>query len=82
MTKPTAEEVVEYFSSLSNWGRWGKDDQLGTLNFITPEKVARSAGLIVEGVRVSCSSWLATMGTGPMSWSTCSGRFHEQQRGS
>lgn len=60
MTKPTAEEVVEYFSSLSNWGRWGKDDQLGTLNFITPEKVARSAGLIVEGVRVSCSRRLAT----------------------
>jgi hypothetical protein len=24
--------------NLSNWGRWGEDDQLGTLNLITPEK--------------------------------------------
>jgi len=23
--------------AISNWGRWGPDDQLGTLNFITPE---------------------------------------------
>ena len=25
-------------TELSNWGRWGKDDELGTLNLITPEK--------------------------------------------
>ena len=34
----TAEDVQEWMSSLSNWGRWGKDDQLGALNLITPEK--------------------------------------------
>ena len=33
---PTQAEVLEYFDSLSNWGRWGPDDQLGTLNYITP----------------------------------------------
>ena len=28
-----------------NWGRWGDDDELGTLNFITAEKVAEAAAL-------------------------------------
>ena len=31
------EEVLELFDSLSNWGRWGADDTIGTANFITPE---------------------------------------------
>jgi kynurenine formamidase len=34
---------------LSNWGRWGIDDQLGTLNFITPAIRAAAAGLIRSG---------------------------------
>jgi len=35
--------------SLSNWGRWGVDDQLGTLNFITPGTRVAAAGLIQSG---------------------------------
>jgi hypothetical protein len=35
---PTEQQVLEYFKSLSNWGRWGENDQLGTLNLITDEK--------------------------------------------
>ncbi|OJW27939.1 MAG: cyclase [Rhodospirillales bacterium 69-11] len=34
---------------LSNWGRWGKDDRLGTLNHITPERVAAAARLVKTG---------------------------------
>lgn len=34
---------------LSNWGRWGDDDQLGTLNFVTPEKRVQAAGLVKTG---------------------------------
>ena len=34
---------------VSNWGRWGADDELGTLNFITAEKVAQAAGLVRHG---------------------------------
>jgi kynurenine formamidase len=34
---------------LSNWGRWGPEDQLGTLNFVTPEDVVGAAGLIKRG---------------------------------
>jgi hypothetical protein len=36
-TVPTQEEVLGYFDRLSNWGRWGPDDQRGTLNFITQD---------------------------------------------
>ena len=32
-----------------NWGRWGEADELGTLNFITAEKVAEAAGLVKHG---------------------------------
>ncbi|MGZ4510124.1 MAG: cyclase family protein [Mycobacterium sp.] len=34
---------------VSNWGRWGADDELGTLNFITADKVAQAAGLVRHG---------------------------------
>nr|WP_198429214.1 cyclase family protein [Nocardia bovistercoris] len=32
-----------------NWGRWGAADELGTLNFITPDKVTQAAGLVRHG---------------------------------
>lgn len=34
---------------LSNWGRWGADDRIGTLNFLTAERVATAAGLVKRG---------------------------------
>ena len=34
---------------VSNWGRWGSDDELGTLNFITADKVAQAAALVRHG---------------------------------
>jgi len=39
--------------TLSNWGRWGKDDQLGALNLITPKKRKEAAALVKEGVSIS-----------------------------
>ena len=38
---------------LSNWGRWGADDQKGTLNLITPQKRKEAASLVTEGISVS-----------------------------
>ncbi len=38
---------------LSNWGRWGKDDQKGTYNLITPEKRKEAASLVKDGFAVS-----------------------------
>ena len=52
---PTEEQVLGYFKSLSNWGRWGDDDQLGTLNLITPENTRKAVELVKEGVTISCS---------------------------
>lgn len=52
---PTEEEVIGYMTSLSNWGRWGPDDELGTLNLITPEKRAQAGRLVTEGISVTCS---------------------------
>ena len=36
-----------------NWGKWGADDQLGTLNYITPEKVVDAAKLVKQGKTIS-----------------------------
>ena len=52
---PTEQEVLGYFKSLSNWGRWGEEDQLGTLNLITPEKTKRATQLVQEGITISCA---------------------------
>ena len=52
---PTQEELLGYFTRLSNWGRWGPGDSLGTVNHITDERRARAAGLIRSGVVVSCA---------------------------
>jgi kynurenine formamidase len=34
---------------LSNWGRWGDDDERGTVNTITPERLIAAAGLVKRG---------------------------------
>lgn len=50
---PTHQDILGWFDSLSNWGRWGPDDELGTLNLITPSKRLQAAGLVREGLVVS-----------------------------
>ncbi|HLN16947.1 MAG TPA: cyclase family protein [Acidimicrobiales bacterium] len=44
---------MEHFKALgerlSHWERWGRDDQRGTLNFITPERIVEAAGLVRTG---------------------------------
>ena len=49
----TQAEFDRWKSELSNWGRWGKDDQKGTLNLITPAKRKQAAALVREGFAVS-----------------------------
>jgi kynurenine formamidase len=49
-------------SEPNNWGRWGPDDQRGTANFITPDKVTAAAGLIRTGQTISCAVPLAAGG--------------------
>jgi hypothetical protein len=52
----TVEEYERWKKDLSNWGRWGKDDQIGALNLITPEKRKQAASLVKEGFSVSLAS--------------------------
>ncbi|MFG1926395.1 cyclase family protein [Cryptosporangium sp. NPDC048952] len=50
-----ADLLQQYIEKCTNWGRWGEDDQLGTLNFIGPEQVRAAAGLVEHGLTVSVS---------------------------
>ena len=49
----TVEEFHTAMDDLSNWGRWGKDDQLGAINLITPRKRRKAARLVKRGITVS-----------------------------
>lgn len=50
---PSEDEVISWFDRCSDWGRWGDDDRLGTLNLVTPAHRAAAAALVTEGVSVS-----------------------------
>ena len=45
--------VDGWMTELSNWGRWGKSDQAGTVNLITPARRKAAAALVTEGFSVS-----------------------------
>jgi kynurenine formamidase len=59
----TPDEVKASFERISNWGRWGKEDQRGALNFITAEKRAAAARLAKAGEIVSLALPLSTQTT-------------------
>jgi kynurenine formamidase len=43
----TMSEILQ--SAPRNWGRWGDSDQVGALNFLTPQEVVRAAGAVCKG---------------------------------
>ena len=49
----TQANVERWKQELATWGRWGADDERGTLNLITPEKRKQAAALVREGISVS-----------------------------
>lgn len=53
----------QMYQSCSNWGRWGEDDQRGTLNYITPEVIRNAASLVRSGKAISLQ--LPLDGNGP-----------------
>jgi kynurenine formamidase len=59
----TPDEVKASFERISNWGRWGQEDQRGALNFITAEKRAAAALLAKAGEIVSLALPLSTQTT-------------------
>src|ERR1700728_3638532 len=57
---PSTEELDEMYESLKNWGRWGADDQRGTLNHLSDQRRAAAAGLVRTGESISLAHDLAT----------------------
>lgn len=55
MAYETKADMRRLFEQVSNWGRWGADDEKGTLNYLTNERVAASARLVESGKQVSCA---------------------------
>jgi kynurenine formamidase len=43
----------KYYAECSNWGRWGDEDQRGTLNYITPDKIRQAASMVRSGKAIS-----------------------------
>jgi kynurenine formamidase len=51
--KLTRKDVEKAAQRFKNWGRWGKDDEIGTLNFTTPEDIVAAAQLVKKGKVIS-----------------------------
>lgn len=49
----TRADFDRLMKELSNWGRWGKDDQMGAVNLITPAKRREALATVKEGISVS-----------------------------
>ena len=52
-TPRNLEEFDALFQEYNNWGRWGADDERGTMNLITEEKTREAATLVRRGITVS-----------------------------
>ena len=54
LTLPGPVSLAEFnavYESVKNWGRWGPDDERGTMNYITPDKIAAAAGPCAKAAR-------------------------------
>src|SRR3712207_229089 len=47
--KLTRTDIEAAAERLKNWGKWGPDDEIGTLNYTTPEDIVRAARLVRKG---------------------------------
>ncbi|HYD08505.1 MAG TPA: cyclase family protein [Acidimicrobiales bacterium] len=51
--------IREFIATKSNWGRWGANDDLGTLNLIDEDACRRGARAVTRGQRLSCARTLS-----------------------
>lgn len=64
IARPDSATVLELASKYRNWGKWGPDDELGCMNYVTPQKVREAAALVRKGRVFSLA--LPLDSTGPM----------------
>ena len=62
----TKAQFEKWMTELSNWGRWGKDDERGALNLITPAKRQQAAAVVKTGTTVSLSRPVRRSDEGPL----------------
>jgi kynurenine formamidase len=75
--KLTMDDMRAAAERLKNWGRWGGDDEIGTLNFTAPEDIVAAARLVQKGKVISLA--LAYDAKGPQGGKTnypALGRFN------
>ena len=60
-SRVSVSEFEQIFESVKNWGRWGADDERGTLNHIDPAIVSAASGLVTEGRSISLGRALDTV---------------------
>ena len=61
-TNPSVVSLKEFqrlFEASKRWGEFGEDDQLGSLNLITPQTRVRAASLVTTGSSVSLANPLS-----------------------
>jgi kynurenine formamidase len=62
---PDLETVLGYFTTCSNWGRWGDEDEMGTLNYITEDARRTAVALVTEGRSLSVGRIIPTRTSPP-----------------
>ena len=73
-SKVTKQQLEEWMTKYSNWGRWGKEDVRGTLNLITPAKRIEAAKLVRTGMVVSMAKPIVAREVSPTESSVVTGR--------
>ena len=63
MPELAAADLDRFYRELSNWDRWGDNDERGALNHLTPAHRAHAATLVRDGEAVSLARNLATAPT-------------------
>jgi kynurenine formamidase len=59
---PYPQEIIDLGEKVKNWGRWGDDDEIGTINFITDEIVKEATNCVKSGRRFSLAFPLQQQG--------------------
>ena len=59
---PYPQEIVDLGEKVKNWGRWGDDDERGTVNFVTDKVLREAVSSIRSGKRFSLAFPLQQQG--------------------